>query len=346
MTAVISCDTDKKTNLLTIQIDSDINNSLKLSDITDNIEAVELETTDLSLISKVKRVLHTKDYIIINESKTIMIFDKAGKFIRQIGSIGQGPGEYTRIWDITADFKNKHIYIYTNEDKIICYDFDDNLIKESLPIFRIGGANYINCINGKLFLLSELLIKHENTKINRTFLYQISNDLLKSDSIKVHEFNHNGIWFHPYNDYITCDEKNIYLYYSDLSSNPFVLDTLYQLKDEQPIPHLNLSFNNKGLTINGKKEIYILNIYRSARYVFSYYKNISRDQFYFFCHDTKNGKSYNAIDGFTDDIYTGGKVIIRPFNSDANKFYYLHTNIDEGTNDEPNPTLYIGTLKK
>ena len=51
-------------------------------------------------------------------------------------------------------------------------------------------------------------------------------------------------------------------------------------------------------------------------------------------------------DGYKDDIYTGENVKIRPLNSDANQFYFLHTEISDTDLEEPNPTLYIGRLKK
>ena len=75
-------------------------------------------------------------------------------------------------------------------------------------------------------------------------------------------------------------------------------------------------------------------------------ENTYRNPEYFFCYDTKIGKGYDVAEGYTDDIHTGEVVKIRPFSSDANKFYYLHTNMDDSVKEEPNPTLYIGTLKK
>ena len=52
--------------------------------------------------------------------------------------------------------------------------------------------------------------------------------------------------------------------------------------------------------------------------------------------------------GFTDDIHQIEKRInIRPLASDTELFYFLHTHFKKGDlEDEPNPTLYIGRLKK
>ncbi|MDR1881370.1 MAG: hypothetical protein LBR26_01120 [Prevotella sp.] len=39
-------------------------------------------------------------------------------------------------------------------------------------------------------------------------------------------------------------------------------------------------------------------------------------------------------------------VLFPSFDSDADKFYFFHTHMDTDALEEPNPTLYIGTLKK
>jgi len=50
-------------------------------------------------------------------------------------------------------------------------------------------------------------------------------------------------------------------------------------------------------------------------------------------------------EGFTDDVHTHKRVRIRPFDSDANRFYYASTH-DGPDDEEATPTLYIGMLKK
>jgi hypothetical protein len=350
----MSCSSEDKSGFLTIPVDSDEETSLKLSEITDgSIEAIELELTDQSLVGeRITRVLCGKDYIIICERKSIMQFDKTGKFIRKIASVGQGPGEFTSIGDITMDSKNKKIFIKTNAGKMMSYDFDGNFIRESSNEHYREHTKCLNYINNKLLYLSETGVKDESETRNLISLYTIDSNLLKTDSVNVRSFVHNGFWIHPFIDFITYDGKNTYLYYSDISTNPVVLDTLYRIKDKQLIPYLNLNFKNRGLSVGGGKDIYLFNIYRSSRYIFAIYNNELKnpedtpDKFSSFCYDTKTGKGYNMQGGYFDDIHTGKKVRIRPFHSDSNKFYYLYTEIDENTVEEPNPTLYIGELKR
>ena len=180
---------------------------------------------------------------------------------------------------------------------------------------------------------------------NETYLYTLTPNLKNKDSIFIRSIDYKGIWLHPYKDFITNDEEKTYLYYSDITKNCFLIDTLLQLRNNKVVTNLHMDFKNKGLSPNGEKEIYIFNIYRNSRYVFAFYNATSKNQDYYFCHDTKTGKSYNMKDGYKDDIYTGENVKIRPLNSDANQFYFLHTEISDTDLEEPNPTLYIGRLK-
>ncbi len=345
-----SCGTNTDKGFLTIPVGSVMDTPLSLSEIAGNVEAFELELTEQSLISRVKRVFHTEDYIFICGSKYIMLFDKTGKFIRQIGSVGQGPGEFTTIADVAADMKNKLLFILAS-GKIICYDFDGNLMKESSSGSYGGGIKYLYYVDDALKLLVESVVTLDGNKKKQTVLYTLDDNLLKSDSVEVHTIDSRWIWNNLYDDFISYDGENVYLYYPDLSQNTFILDTLYRLNNRKLTPYLNLSFTNNGLNTSGEKNIYIMNIYKSSRYVFSNYMlpvpvNERRNPECCLCYDTKTGKCYNMKEGYKDDIHTGEVVKIRPFDSDSNMFYYLHTDMDDSVKEEPNPTLYIGTLKK
>ena len=51
--------------------------------------------------------------------------------------------------------------------------------------------------------------------------------------------------------------------------------------------------------------------------------------------------------GYIDDVNNiEDPVGIRPLVTDSEWFYYWHINIEPDDEEEPNPTLYIGKLKK
>ena len=344
-----SCD-KKKSDLLTIPVDVNQNAPLSLSDIADEVKAIELETTDQSLIGNWvmhDRLLVSDDYILFLDGSAIskiLLFDINGTFIRQIGNRGQGPGEYARVIDIAADFENNKIYATTSTEKIICYDFNGTFINES----RTNDITYLHFTNKTLLAIGSCFEPGEISEHKmRTMIYKINSKLFFTDSLKIKNLDLTArIYVTNTNcNYITCLEEDMYIYYPEITPKSFMHkyifnDTLYQIKDKALIPHLRLKFSDEKSS--EYKNVHY--IYRSARYTFTKYINEAVECF--FCYDMKEKKGYNMKVGYIDDIHIGEKVRIRPLDSDANKFYYLHTNMSDSQKEEPNPTLYIGTLKK
>jgi hypothetical protein len=349
---VFSCKNNGKTGLPVILVNVEQEVSLNLSEIAHNIKSIGLELTDQSLIKQIIKVLDCKEYIIVAERNGIMQFTCEGKFIRRIGTKGQGPGEYNNIIDITFDFKNKLLYVIDTR-KIISYDSEGILVRElSTSESSLGMSKHINFIENELLLMSEHFAESiGDRRCNRAMIYKFNRNLQLTDSLEVRTvcLDKPGFWFNPFTDYLTWNEKNIQLYFPEMNPEPFVRDTLYTVKDKQLIPKLRLQFKNNGIGSENMKFVYLFNIYESSRFVFSVYMDTrdGKQDIYQFCFDNQTQKTYNMKDGFIDDIYNiEERVRIRPLNSNVEQFYYLHANLNNLSGEEPNPTLYIGTLKK
>ena len=350
----LSCSTKQKDGLFTISVESAEKSTLSLSEISENIEAIELESTDNSLLFRIEKVCYTEEYIVIQGGRRehIWLFNKQGKFLRKIGSVGQGPGEYVSVNDVTVDTKNKQIIVTCSNCKYICYNFEGKLIKESVNTNEDATTNCIYYIDDKQYNLIEVVVfEKDGSRINKTVLYTIDSNMLRTDSLVVRKLPSIVFRNNPKKDFINNDGINSYLYFPDnvppelfaTSPYPFVPDTLYQLKNMELIPYLQI----KGLVSAGnRKNVLINNIYKSFRYVFCTYSFYGETTVKQFCYDLRTGKSFDNEDGFVDDIHTREKVIIRPFWFDSNMFYYLHTSMKPDDIKEPNPTLYIGRLKK
>jgi hypothetical protein len=356
----ISCNNKENSGLTVIPVDIDQDKSLPLSEIADDIKQIELELTDESLIGRVRKVLLCGDYYAVltnyGSENRILLFDATGKYIRQIGSTGQGPGEFTRVYDIACDVERGYFFAMSYP-KIICYDLAGHFVKESSGKRGVGSIIVsLNYVNDALLYISEDVRKDETGSYTLSTMYKMDDDMQVKDSIEIRRvyFDKPGIFENPTKDFITDADGHTYFYYSDLyheQQNPAVSilrDTLYQKEDTQLIPYLRLKFKDDGIDAGGKKYIQLLNIYRSSRFVFSRYSDSNKNESYFFCYDTKNEKGYNMKDGYTDDFYhIPKKAVIRPFASSPEKFYYLYTDLDKAVDgEEPNPTLYVGTLKK
>ncbi|MBP3668653.1 MAG: 6-bladed beta-propeller [Bacteroides sp.] len=108
------------------------NQTLLLSDIVENVEYVKLETTDDCLLDSYVSLFTTdEDIYALNKNYTneeLFRFDrKTGRFISQIGSIGQGPKEMIKpsfvfakdsLVYVSSNISEK-VYVYTNENQFV-----------------------------------------------------------------------------------------------------------------------------------------------------------------------------------------------------------------------------------
>ena len=353
---LFSCSEKKQGDLLEIPVDIDQNISLPLSEISEEITAIELELTDESLINPDMniRVIIFENNIFVAESNKILVFDKDGKFVRSIGSRGQGPGEYNFIMSMALDEKNERLFVVSSgPGKILCYDFNGKILKEFSTNSILGYVIDINYVNDELFVIDNKIGGNDEAgNFSSTILYRFSDDFHVIDSCTIQKNFDKFIFSFFKADFILKKGKSLSLYCSELYLKKYapreivLRDTLYRLEKNLLVPDLKLKFNNDGIS-GGNKFIDPTNIYRSSRYVFSIYDNYTKENRYCFCYDTKTGKGYNMQDGYTDDINNVDKPVkIRPFNLDTDMFYYLHTNMNPDDLEEPNPTLYIGKLKK
>ena len=350
---LFSCSSQtKQGDLLEIPVDIHKNDLLSLQEIAEEITAIEFELTDESVFNPdyVQNIIISENEVFIAGIQKIYVFSKDGKFIRTIGSKGQGPGEYLGISKIALDKKNRRLFI-SSSPKILSYDINGNFLKETRVMS--GVIRDINYINEELLLLVENVYDDNKEVYSRPTLYRLNDELRTVDSCTIMNYKYASSRLRVHNDFILKEGKSVFLYYGDFTwirkSNVNLVekvfsDTLYRIENKYIVPELKLKFINSGVN----KFINLLNIYRSSRYIFAIYNNAhSPSTTYYFCYDTKTGKGYNMQDGFTDDINGIDKrVSIRPFNHDTEMFYYLHTHIKPGDLEEPNPTLYIGRLKK
>ena len=78
-----------------------------------NIHMIQLEAKEECLISDIKRVVDVEGKVyVLTRTNEIFCFDRAtGKYIRTIGRMGEGPGEYVSARDICYDEKEKCICV-------------------------------------------------------------------------------------------------------------------------------------------------------------------------------------------------------------------------------------------
>jgi hypothetical protein len=109
----------------------------------DKIEIIPLETTEESLIRAIYKYdyMDGKHYILDETQSILFIFDDEGNYQNRIAKKGQGPGEYTLIYDFTLNPKKRQIEMLSPFKFIYCYDFAGNFIKKFDLISSIKPPN-------------------------------------------------------------------------------------------------------------------------------------------------------------------------------------------------------------
>ena len=351
-----------KSDFLVIPVDVNQNYPVRLSEISEEIQKVELETSDECLIKFIEQVLLADDRIFVLDVQgggTIHVFDSFGKFRFAINRKGQGPGEYTSLSCIAIDTKNKHIYAAAQfNQKIIRFDFDGSFIDEHTKMGYIENIIFEEDIL-YVFSIDRARQTGDKTYITTSTLTQYNRDWQPIDTFDVNIYKHesNSGSVKPNLDFISKDKQNnLYMYYPDVVPTPKALqmfgypipnysltrDTLYKLDTNHLSPYAKLKFSNENNNVRNKNIAYI---HHTSNLLISKYFNFSDDESNLFCYDFKSQIGKNMKGGFLDDMYNSGLTEIRLLNSQF--FYYVKAVEDIHVNEqEPNPILYIGKFKE
>ena len=102
-----------------------------LSSIASGVRFVKLDNEPIFRDFFIVDIQQCDSFLFLMEPKHLFMYDATGKFIRQIGQKGQGPGEYVLLnAPLQLDEKKRILYAadgYTS--RFLSYDFDGNCLK-------------------------------------------------------------------------------------------------------------------------------------------------------------------------------------------------------------------------
>jgi len=164
--------TVKIDSLYVIDLDIDEEQLIAYSSIFTKVETIILETSRESLIGNNYKfsVFENNIYILnLSNPKDFLVFDRQGKFLRKIGGIGGGPGEYTpRVFDFTFDPDNHIIYLLC--DRVVNkYSTDGKFLghislSRHVPFIQFSNGKLYLAPQGNAYLLEEMDIETGDTK--------------------------------------------------------------------------------------------------------------------------------------------------------------------------------------
>ena len=230
------------------------NQTLLLSDIVEDVEYVKLETTDDCLLAGTARVFITNDdiYTLNNYSDyKLLRFDrKTGKFISQIGSIGQGPKEMIQPCFVFA--KDSLVYVTsTSMDKIYVYTNENQFVR-SVPFCK-DRSSFEDGVGQTISVIDHQYIVRHPGQLQASFNYNqyIAVDVIDMNSNRLFAMRDTS---DVYGIMLTLDWDPVRWYYKGNINFYNEPDrTVYAVTKDSIIPryHFNLG-DNKWPVMDGK----------------------------------------------------------------------------------------------
>ena len=124
--------------MVEIHPDKFVDTQLKLSDIAEELEYIQLDTA--RIVNPRWQIKMTDKYIFVAARDELLQYDRKGKFIQTIGSKGQGPGEFTSCTNIALDMEGERIFV-KDWSQILVYTFDGKFLsKMEIPLEGMVGS--------------------------------------------------------------------------------------------------------------------------------------------------------------------------------------------------------------
>lgn len=104
-------------------------NNIGLKEIVENIEYVKLEFKPECVLGRIQWLVGSQNFFFVGDINGIYQFKRTGEFVRKIGKIGRGPGEYPGLIDFAANESEQRLYVLVNYiRKVLVYDFTGNYL--------------------------------------------------------------------------------------------------------------------------------------------------------------------------------------------------------------------------
>lgn len=112
--------------------DDFIKRDIKLCDIADEMTIIQPDSIDY----KGAGIIHASSFFLAGTEHGIVRYDKKGHFINRIGAIGQGPGEYSKFYNMAINEIDRIVYVYRMDNStLLSFSYDGIFLnKHSLQL--------------------------------------------------------------------------------------------------------------------------------------------------------------------------------------------------------------------
>lgn len=220
-----------------------------LSDLSDSMDYVLLETNDSILLNQNAYVFYANDSdLLIRSKQFIFHFDSKGRFLNRIGKIGNGPHEYSVIYNASVDDVNKRLFLYVGQKKLYIMSYDGVFLNE-LNLQTTGDVAAAYLINENRIMAETKVYSDEGIKVSLS-LFNIQGECVKKDVIVFADDLKTEIHMHTMPFMYACRNTGRYMStYSNMLynlQNDAVVDSMiFDFKDYQPDRSLIENMNKR-----------------------------------------------------------------------------------------------------
>lgn len=252
-------------NLFIIPLATNMSNQkvIGLKEIAENIEYVKLEYRPECALGRIQWLIGSKDYFFVSSINSILQFSRSGNYIKEIGKIGRGPGEYPSPCDVAIDELNHQIYILPNYLRMIqVYDFNGKFVK-SIRLQDRYIESFDLLENGLIVLQSGM---------NSTSL--LSTEIIDQQGKKILQFNSRV--YNKNDGSIAGKLYNVtYKFNNDLFVKECKNDTVYKVTSKGLMPYFIYDFGKlkPPVTKSSEESKYTLvfRIFETNSYIFTFF---------------------------------------------------------------------------
>ena len=220
-----------------LELDIDLDkNTLPFDSLMDFVSFVKLETTGDNLVGAISQILFVNNKIIVVDfdvSKTITVYDESGKYLNNIGTLGQGPGEYAYLGHVflTPD-RSTVVVVDMGSGNLKYFGLEGNFIKSVKFPFWFSRCEFINdnIIAGH-YSGGNMVQKNNVSYKPQLIITDLKGNILSSGFQSFYSKNFASTTFMPL---LKFDNEVIYC--------PPFSDTIYHVSEKGlcPLYHLNI----------------------------------------------------------------------------------------------------------
>ena len=232
--------------------------SVRMSEIISDYSLVKLETKEKNLIQDASmiRIWNDRIYILdcFGQHKTVWVYDMNGRYVGELGTFGQGPGEYIMPNNLLVDEQNNRILVKDiARNRLLYYDAETmKCVKEVDIPFYSDCLEYLS--EGKLIwyvgsgcanegdLQKHIQITDMDLNVINSCIPRL--DFPKRGRYNVmtyfHSYNGQVYFHHPFSDDIYTNKADTVVRQYTLSMNGLNFPSMEYMKDNQQdfIKHL------------------------------------------------------------------------------------------------------------